>query len=603
MRRVTDVLDCWFESGSMPFAQVHYPFARADWFESHFPADFIVEYVAQTRGWFYTMHVLSTALFDRRPFDHCVAHGIILGDDGRKMSKRLGNYPEPDMVFDTWGADAMRWFLLSSTILRGQDLVVHAKGIEDVRRQVLNRFWNTWYFLSLYANVDDITGRFRTDASGVLDRYILAKTAALIDDVTASMDAYDLYGACTSITTFLDALTNWYVRRSRDRFWRARDGRAEADQDKADAYDTLATVLATLCRLSAPLLPLLTEEIYRGLTGERSVHLTDWPAAAELPADPELVETMDLVRDICSAGHAIRKAKGRRARLPLRTLTVATADPDRLRPFVGLIADEVNVKEVRFAESLEDVAEHVLTLVPSALGPRLGSDTPTVFAAMKKGDWTVSDDGVTAGGLALEPGEYELVLRPRHPDEGRTLPRDVGVVTLDIDVDDELEAEGRGSRRRPADPGRAPGGRAARLGLHHRRTRRPRRRGGRRGGPPGLRGRPDAGRGIAPHRVRHPGHQGHQSSLPARLTGATTAGAAPPTRDQCGWRSVRVEISAGGSCGTRRARPRPRASASFPAAHRATGRPARPRLSGRYRPRRLTADRTSALGVGAGTGG
>ncbi len=442
MRRVTDVLDCWFESGSMPFAQVHYPFERADWFDSHFPADFIVEYVTQTRGWFYTLHVLSTALFDRRPFDHCVAHGIILGDDGRKMSKRLGNYPEPDMVFDTWGADAMRWFLLSSPILRGQDLVVHAKGIEDVRRHVLNRIWNTWYFLALYANVDRIRGRFRTDADGVLDRYVLAKTSALVDEVTAAMDAYDLFGACSAITGYLDALTNWYIRRSRDRFWRARDGSPETERDKADAYDTLSTVLSTLCRLAAPLLPLLTESVYQGLTGERSVHLADWPTASELPADTELVQTMDLVRDVCSAAHAIRKARGRRARLPLRRLTVATADPERLRPFVGLIADEVNVKEVVFSEDLGDVAERVLTLVPSALGPRLGSDAPKVFAAVKRGDWTVSDDGVTAGGLSLEPGEYELVLRPRHPDEGRTLPGDVGVVTLDTDVDAELEAEG-----------------------------------------------------------------------------------------------------------------------------------------------------------------
>ena len=442
MRRVTEVLDCWFESGSMPYAQVHYPFENAEWFESHFPADFIVEYVGQTRCWFYTLHVLSTALFDRPPFRHCVVHGVVLGDDGRKMSKRLGNYPQPDMVFDNWGADAMRWFLLSSPILRGQDLIVHAKGFEEVRRQVLNRFWNTWYFLSLYGNVDGIRGRFRTDAQGVLDRYILAKTAALVDDVTASMDSYDLYGACASITAFLDALTNWYIRRSRDRFWRARDGSADAEQDKADAYDTLSTVLTTLCRLSAPLLPLLTEEIHQGLTGQRSVHLTDWPSPSDLPADADLVQTMDLVREVCSAGHAIRKAKGRRARLPLRTLTVATADPDRLRPFVGLIADEVNVKQVTFSENLEDVAERVLTLVPSALGPRLGSDAPAVFAAMKKGDWTVSDAGVIAGGLSLEPGEYELVLRPRHPDEGRTLPGDVGVVTLDTTVDEELEAEG-----------------------------------------------------------------------------------------------------------------------------------------------------------------
>ncbi|HYA68960.1 MAG TPA: isoleucine--tRNA ligase, partial [Acidimicrobiales bacterium] len=330
MRRVSDVLDCWFESGSMPFAQVHYPFEHEAWFDEHFPADFIVEYVGQTRGWFYTMHVLATALFDRPPFRHCVAHGIVLGDDGRKMSKRLGNYPEPDMVFSVWGADAMRWFLLSSPVLRGQDLVVHAKGMADAVRQVLNPVWNAWYFLSLYANVDGIAGRRRTDASGVLDRYVLAKASSLVDQVTAAMDAYDLFGACAAIAGFLDALTNWYIRRSRDRFWRARDGSAEVEADKADAYDTLSTVLATVCQLAAPLLPLITEAIYRPLTGQRSVHLSDWPAPDSLPADPALVDAMDRVRDVCSAAHAVRKANGRRTRLPLATLTVAMDGHDRL---------------------------------------------------------------------------------------------------------------------------------------------------------------------------------------------------------------------------------------------------------------------------------
>ena len=442
MRRVPDVLDCWFESGSMPFAQVHYPFERAEWFESHFPADFIVEYVSQTRGWFYTLHVLGTALFDRPPFRHCIAHGVVLGDDGRKMSKRLGNYPEPDMVFDVWGADAMRWFLVSSPVLRGQDLVVHAKGIEDVRRQVLNPIWNAWHFFSLYANVDGLRARARTDAAAVLDRYILAKTAALVDVVTTTMDAYDLFGACAAVTSFLDALNNWYIRRSRDRFWRARDGSAEVEADKADAYDTLSTVLVTLCKVTAPLLPLLTETVYRGLTGEASVHLADWPGRDALPADAELVAAMDVVRDVCSAAHAIRKASGRRARLPLRRLTVATAHPERLRPFTDLIADEVNVKEVVLTDEVGGVADEVLTLVHAALGPRLGADTQRVTAAVRSGDWTRADDTVVAGGVALQPGEYELVLRPKNEREGRTLPEDAGVVTLDTTVDAELEAEG-----------------------------------------------------------------------------------------------------------------------------------------------------------------
>ncbi|MGH9061354.1 MAG: class I tRNA ligase family protein, partial [Acidimicrobiales bacterium] len=191
MRRVPDVLDCWFESGSMPYAQLHYPFENRERFEGHFPADFIVEYVGQTRGWFYTLHVLSTALFDCPPFQTCLAHGIVLGDDGRKMSKHLGNFPDPEDVFRTEGADAMRWALLSSTLLRGGDLAVERPIFAEAVRQAVNPIWNSWYFLSLYGRADGIRGRRRTDAAGVLDRYLLAKASALVTAVTARMDAYD----------------------------------------------------------------------------------------------------------------------------------------------------------------------------------------------------------------------------------------------------------------------------------------------------------------------------------------------------------------------------------------------------------------------------
>ncbi len=447
MRRVTDVLDCWFESGSMPFAQVHYPFEKGPWFDSHFPADFIVEYVGQTRGWFYTLHVLGVALFDSEPFTHCVSHGIVLGDDGRKMSKRLGNYPEPDMVFDVWGADAMRWFLLSSPILRGQDLVVHAKGIEETVRQVLNPIWNAWYFLSLYANADGVVGRRRTDATGVLDRYVLAKTADLVTDVTACMDRYDLFGACAAITGFLDALNNWYIRRSRPRFWRGRQSPAAGadapvDNDKLDAYDTLSTVLTTLCTVAAPLLPCLTESVYQGLTGERSVHLAPWPSADALPADRELVDAMDMIRDVCSSAHAIREANGRRVRLPLGRLVVATDRPERLAPYVALIEDEVNVKEVVLTRDIADVAEQVLTVVPGVLGPRLGADTQRVIAAVKAGRWQIVDGTVEVEGAPLRDGEYTLVLRPLDQRAGRTLPGGGGVAVLDTEVTEELEREG-----------------------------------------------------------------------------------------------------------------------------------------------------------------
>jgi isoleucyl-tRNA synthetase len=258
MRRVPEVLDCWFESGSMPFAQVHYPFENAEWFEHHYPGDFIVEYIGQTRGWFYTMHVLATALFDRPAFSSCVSHGIVLGDDGRKMSKSLSNYPDPNEMFDVYGADAMRWYLLSSPILRGADFSVTETGMRDTVRHVILPYWNAYYFLTLYANAADTVGRFRTDQTDVLDRYLLGELRGLVESVTERMDVYDLFGACESVATFLDTLTNWYIRRSRDRFW---DG-------EQDAVDTLHTALVTLSQVAAPLLPLVTEHVHAGLTAE-----------------------------------------------------------------------------------------------------------------------------------------------------------------------------------------------------------------------------------------------------------------------------------------------------------------------------------------------
>jgi isoleucyl-tRNA synthetase len=452
MRRIPDVLDCWFDSGSMPFAQLHYPFEHAKRFEEHFPADFIVEYVGQTRGWFYTLHVLATALFDRPPFKACIAHGIVLGDDGRKLSKRLRNFLDPEEVFAAYGADAMRWYLLSSPVLRGSDVTIEEKGLAEPIRLVCNPIWNTWYFLSMYANADGLGGRVRTDQTGVLDRYVLAKTRRLVEDVTAAMDTYDLAGATGHISSFLDALTNWYVRRSRDRFWRPVNAGATPStpgvggappDDKQDAYDTLHTVLEVLCRVAAPFLPFLTEAVYRGLTGQRSVHLEPWPDADELPSDPDLVEAMYLAREVCSAGHSIRKAAGRRARLPLSSLTVAAPGASRLLAYADLIADEVNVQQVKLVETVGELAETVLNVIPAALGPRLGARTQHVIAATRRGDWSrLSDGTVEAGGVQLEQGEFELRLRPSDPGSSRTLPGEVGIVALDLETTAELEAEG-----------------------------------------------------------------------------------------------------------------------------------------------------------------
>jgi isoleucyl-tRNA synthetase len=446
MRRIPDVLDCWFESGSMPFAQLHYPFENRQRFEDHFPADFIVEYVGQTRGWFYTLHVLATALFGKPPFRSCIAHGVLLGDDGRKLSKRLRNFPDPEEVFATVGADAMRWYLLSSPVLRGQDGIIEAKALAEPVRLVLNPIWNTWYFLSLYSNADGIRGKWRTDQRGVLDRYVLAKARQLVERVTATMDANDLAGATAAISSFLDAVTNWYVRRSRDRFWRSAaspDGSDEARADKLDAYDTLHTVLDVTCRVAAPFLPFLSEEVYRGLTGERSVHLAAWPRAGDLPEDPALVSAMDLVREVASAGHSIRKAAGLRARLPLRSLTLAGRSDESLVGLADLIASELNVKDVRFSSEVHDLADVVIAIVPSVLGPRLGGATQAVIGAARRGEWSRTPEGdVEVAGVRLSPSEYALQLRPRDEAASRVLPGGDGLVVLDLDTDHELEAEG-----------------------------------------------------------------------------------------------------------------------------------------------------------------
>ena len=432
MRRVPEVLDCWFESGSMPFAQVHYPFENADWFEHHYPGDFIVEYIAQTRGWFYTMHVLATALFDRPAFRNCVAHGILQGADGRKMSKSLNNYPDVYHAFDTYGSDAMRWMLMSSPVLRGGDMAVTEGGIRDAVRQVLLPLWNVWYFFSLYANAEGYSAVRRTDSPDLLDRYVLAKTGELVESVRGQMDEYDISGACASVRSFLDALTNWYVRRSRDRFW----------SGDAAAFDTLYTVLETVCRVVAPLAPLTAEEIWRGLTGERSVHLTDFPQAGEFPADHALVAAMDDNREVCSAALSLRKAKGLRVRLPLPSLTVATGASDALAPFADLVADEVNVKSVVFTPDLASYCQQVLTVVPRVLGPRVGGQVQQVIRAVKSGDWTLVDGAPVAAGVTLAEGEYELRLVAADADRSAPLPDGKGVVLLDTTVTPELAAEG-----------------------------------------------------------------------------------------------------------------------------------------------------------------
>ena len=452
MRRVEDVLDVWFDSGSMPYGQVHYPFENEDWFNTHNPADFIVEYIGQTRGWFYMLHILSTALFDRPAFRNVISHGIVLGSDGQKMSKSLHNYPDVSEVLDRDGSDAMRWFLMSSPILRGGNLIVTEQGIRDGVRQVILPLWNVYSFFTLYANAAKGTGdggyeaKLRHDGyTDTMDQYLLANTGDLVRNTTELLDAYDISGACDELRSYLDMLTNWYVRRSRQRFF----------DENEDAFDALYTALEAVCRVAAPLLPLVSEEIWRGLTGARSVHLADWPDATLFGANPELVEQMNRTQQICSAGSSLRKAAKLRVRLPLQELTVVAPGAEELEGYAAVVADELNIRAVRLVDTANASPEQFgieqkLVVNARAAGPRLGKDVQTAIKGAKSGDWSIDQTGgVTAGGLALEPQEYTLETVVAGAGDGQSpssravavLPGG-GFVVLNTELTPELEAEG-----------------------------------------------------------------------------------------------------------------------------------------------------------------
>jgi len=364
------------------------------------------------------------------------------------MSKSLRNYPDVSEVLDRDGSDAMRWFLMSSPILRGGNLVVTEQGIRDGVRQVILPLWNVYSFFTLYTNASNggsgYDAKLRYDGyADTLDQYLMANTGDLVRSMTEQLDSYDISGACDELRGYLDMLTNWYVRRSRQRFF----------DENTDAFDALYTALETVCRVAAPLLPLISEEIWRGLTGGRSVHLADWPDAGLFPANAGLVEAMDRVQQICSTGSSLRKAANLRVRLPLQELTVVAPGADALAGFAAVVADELNLRTVRVldadAASPEEFGiEQKLVVNARAAGPRLGKNVQQAIKGSKSGDWSVNDAGVvTAGGLELEPQEYtlETVVAEAAAGEGSraaaVLPGG-GFVVLNTEVTPELEAEG-----------------------------------------------------------------------------------------------------------------------------------------------------------------
>lgn len=436
MHRVSDVFDCWFESGSMPYAQVHYPFENKKWFEEHFPADFIVEAIDQTRGWFYTLTVLSTALHNRPAFKNCICTGLLMAEGGQKLSKRLKNYPDPNEILETIGSDALRWFLISSPVLKGGNVAVDKDGKEIAKaaRKALIPFWNAYYFFTLYANAEGIQAHEISASHDVLDSYILAKLKALSISVKADMEAYEIARACTQIEEFLEILNNWYIRRSRTRFW---------DGEDLSAFNTLYTVLVNVAKLSAPLMPFMSEFVYKGLTGEESVHLTDTPNLSSIQDNPQLINQMDMVRAISSVAKSIREEHKLRNRLPLKSMVVAGDKAADLKDFTEALKDEVNVKEVVLKSDITDVASRFLYLKTPLIGKRLGAHMKDIMAKSKTNDWVQNADGtLLIANQTLFAEEYELRLVINDGMSGQSLPDNTAVVILDTAIDENLEKEG-----------------------------------------------------------------------------------------------------------------------------------------------------------------
>lgn len=439
MRRIEDVLDCWFESGSMPYGSQHYPFEHDKDFEKGFPADFIAEGLDQTRGWFYTLHVLATALKDSPAFLHAVCTGLIMAEDGKKMSKRLKNYPEPELVFDEFGADALRMYLVTSPVVRGENLNFSEKGVEEVLRRFNLTLWNSYCFFATYAAVDQwkAVGPPKKPKH-LLDRWVLSRTNTLAADVTKALESNDLMPAGRLLVEFLDELSNWYIRRSRRRFWKSED-----DQDKAEAYATLYYVLTTYCKLAAPFAPFLTEHIYQALTGEDSVHLTDWPKPRPDYREQALERDMAAARDIVSLGLAARSTAKTKVRQPLREARIIDHEDGTAKlnkDIVQIIASELNVKNVHVVQEDSSFVKTLVQPVPAKLGPLLGTHTQGVIAALKKGSYEIHPDHIVTAGRKIP---LEAVRVSYEPDGDFVVASSQDhVVGLSTDLDKDLRDEG-----------------------------------------------------------------------------------------------------------------------------------------------------------------
>ena len=455
LKRVEEVFDCWFESGSMPYARMHYPFENKKQFEEHFPADFIAEGLDQTRGWFYTLVVLASALFDRPPFKNVLVNGLILAENGQKMSKRLKNYPDPMVVVNTYGADALRLFMLGSQVVRAEDLKFSEAGVKEILRGVMIPMWNALSFFTTYANVDGYeppAGEVQppAKASNVLDRWILSSASQMVEEIRGELDAYNLQKAANRFSRFIDDLTNWYIRRSRRRFWKSSD-----DADKREAYRTLHYVLLTFAKTAAPFIPYTTEAIYRTLRTKEmpeSVHLCDYPEPNDC-RDEYLEKQMELTMTAVSSGRFLRTANNLKVRQPLAKAVLASPDAasrKMLEETAWIVAEELNVKSVEFSDDEEALVRRSAKANFKVLGSRLGKNMKEAAAKIQAltgreiGDVLAGKPYklVLADGTEAEITAEDLVVQ-REEKPGLVAASENGItIALATELTPELEGEG-----------------------------------------------------------------------------------------------------------------------------------------------------------------
>ena len=453
LRRIPEVLDCWFESGAMPYAQTHYPFENRERFEAHFPADFIAEGLDQTRGWFYTLMVLATALFDKPAFRNVIVNGLVLAEDGRKMSKRLKNYPDPAYMIDTYGADALRLYMIYSPVVRAEDLCFSEEGVKHSLRHLLIPWWNAYTFFTTYARIDQWhpAGHEPTDVSdNLLDCWIRSALERLTQEVVAAMDAYDLQLAVRPFVRFIEDLTNWYIRRSRRRFWKSSD-----DRDKQQAYSTLYHILLQLSKIAAPFVPFISEAIFRNLRTEQmpeSVHLCDFPVSSGAGRDHDLEDRMEEVMRVVGLGRQIRSERNLKVRQPLKGLHIVCRDQnrlDRIEVLKEIIADELNVQQIWFSGRESDLADFNAKPNFSRLGPRLGPLVKKAASVIQNMDSILLNRLLEGQSVNLVVDGREISLAPedvlveRRPKEGLAVASDGAlVVALEVALTQELIREG-----------------------------------------------------------------------------------------------------------------------------------------------------------------